>query len=79
LPYLGGALGGRVGVGDGHHIRAIAAAVPALDAGEGPAVLIAHTTKGRGVPFAEGDPAWHMGELDAAQRRIAVAALTATA
>ncbi|MEU1947862.1 transketolase [Streptomyces sp. NPDC020125] len=73
------AFGWRVGECDGHDIAAIADAVTALEAGDGPAVLIAHTTKGRGVPFAEGDPAWHMGELDAAQRRIAVAALTATA
>jgi transketolase len=26
---------------------------------EHPLVVIAHTVKGKGVPFAEGDPAWH--------------------
>jgi transketolase len=73
------AFGWRVAEADGHDIAAIGDTVAALTTGDGPAVLIAHTTKGKGVPFAEGDPAWHMGELDAAQHRIAVHALTATA
>ncbi|GGR09518.1 transketolase [Streptomyces pilosus] len=73
------AFGWRVGESDGHDVAAVAEAVTALAAGPGPAVLIAHTTKGKGVPFAEGDPAWHMGELDAAQHHTAVAALTAKA
>ncbi|MET9115268.1 transketolase [Streptomyces longwoodensis] len=73
------AFGWRVGESDGHDVAAVAEAVTALGAGPGPAVLIAHTTKGKGVPFAQGDPAWHMGQLDAAQHHIAVTALTATA
>jgi transketolase len=70
------AFGWRVAEADGHDTAALTDTLSALTALDGPAVLIAHTTKGKGVPFAEHDPAWHMGELDAAQQRIAIEALT---
>ncbi|MFB7981913.1 transketolase [Streptomyces vinaceus] len=69
------AFGWRVAEADGHDTAAITDALAGLRSGDGPAVLIAHTVKGKGVPFAEGDPAWHMGSLDAQQLRTALAAL----
>ena len=69
------AFGWQVAEADGHDTGAVTDALAVLRAGDGPAVLLAHTVKGKGVPFAEGDPAWHMGQLDAAQHRTALAAL----
>jgi transketolase len=45
---------------DGHDVGALRGAFAALpfEAGR-PSALIAHTIKGRGVSFAEGEPAWH--------------------
>ncbi|MGW8776556.1 transketolase [Streptomyces sp. NPDC055796] len=73
------AFGWRVAEADGHDTAAVTDALAGLRSGDGPAVLIAHTVKGKGVPFAEGDPAWHMGSLDAEQLRTALAALGAPA
>ena len=45
---------------DGHDVDALRAAFAELPFVEGrPSALIAHTVKGRGVSFAEGDPKWH--------------------
>ena len=38
-----------------------------------PSVLIARTTKGKGVSFMESDPGWHLGYLGAADRVRAIA------
>ena len=45
---------------DGHDVAALRATFAALpfDA-EKPSLVIAHTVKGRGIPFAEHDPLWH--------------------
>lgn len=45
---------------DGHNVaelRAAFKAVPFEDAR--PSAVICHTVKGKGIPFAEGEPAWH--------------------
>lgn len=45
---------------DGHDVGALERTLTALPVEPGrPTAIIAHTVKGRGVPFAEGDPAWH--------------------
>jgi len=45
---------------DGHDFAQIAAAVEQADhTADKPSVVIAHTTKGKGVSFMEGSPAWH--------------------
>ena len=45
---------------DGHDLGAIRAGLAeASETREGPTVVIAHTTKGKGVPFMEDDPPWH--------------------
>jgi transketolase len=45
---------------DGHDVGALRAALAELPFAAGrPSALIAHTIKGRGVAFAEGDPSWH--------------------
>ncbi len=37
-----------------------------------PAAIIAHTTKGKGVSFMEGNKAWHVGSPDAEQYEVAL-------
>ena len=45
---------------DGHDVADLERTFAALPAEPGrPTAIIAHTVKGRGIPFAEGDPAWH--------------------
>ena len=45
---------------DGHDFAAIAAAVDAAKAAKGmPSVIVAHTTKGKGVSFMENQVGWH--------------------
>ncbi|MDE2182250.1 MAG: transketolase [Alphaproteobacteria bacterium] len=45
---------------DGHNIAEILSTLHlAASTRERPSVLIAHTLKGKGVPFMEGSPAWH--------------------
>ncbi len=45
---------------DGHDIRAIASAVEAAKKeADRPSAIIAHTVKGKGVPFMENDNSWH--------------------
>ncbi|SFT31390.1 transketolase [Streptomyces sp. ok210] len=69
------AFGWHVAEADGHDTGAITDALTVLHRSDRPGVLLAHTIKGKGIPFAEGDPAWHMGELSAAQHETALAAL----
>lgn len=53
---------------DGHDFGQIVAAVRrAQAAGERPAMIVAHTTKGKGVSFMENEVAWHGQPPDAAQ------------
>jgi transketolase len=45
---------------DGHSLRGILTGLRSASVTEGrPSILIAHTTKGKGVPFMEGKPQWH--------------------
>lgn len=54
------AFGWHVREVDGHDVRALCQALDALDEVKGmPALLLAKTVKGKGVPFAEGQAAFH--------------------
>jgi transketolase len=62
---------------DGHDVGALRSACAALPFTESrPSAVICRTVKGKGVPFAENDPAWHYrfsfekGELDAILRTL---------
>jgi transketolase len=55
-----GAFGWRVIEADGHDMARLVAALEEASLPEGrPSVVIAHTVKGRGVSFMEGDYRWH--------------------
>ena len=63
---------------DGHDIEAIYKAVIAAQNEKGiPSAIVAHTVKGKGVPFMEHNNAWHKGTPDAAQLKEALRALDA--
>ena len=47
---------------DGHDVNAICDEIKNKDKTK-PLVLICHTTKGKGVSFAENDPMWHYRTL----------------
>jgi transketolase len=62
---------------DGHDVDALRDVFLALPFEEGrPSLVIAHTIKGRGLPFAENDPKWHhkakLTDEEAAMLRRAV-------
>ncbi len=59
---------------DGHDHAAILAALHADHAGK-PKAILAHTIKGKGVGFMEGQLAWHYKSPDAAQLAEALAGL----
>jgi len=62
---------------DGHDVEAVYAALMAAKAyTQGPAVIVAHTVKGKGVSFMEGDAGWHGKAPSAEQVEIAVRELT---
>jgi transketolase len=45
---------------DGHDVDAVRSVLGALPVDPGrPSAVICHTVKGRGIPFAEGNPEWH--------------------
>lgn len=48
---------------DGHDVAAIANAIRESRSGKDPGVVICETVKGKGVPFAEGQPIWHYRTL----------------
>ncbi len=53
---------------DGHNMSAILEALDAVDAVRGkPKMIIAHTTKAKGISFAENRPEYHNGTLSAEQ------------
>jgi transketolase len=62
---------------DGHDVAALRQLFTGLPlAGDKPTAVICHTVKGRGVPFAENDPAWHhKSKLPAEQIAAMYAAL----
>jgi transketolase len=75
------AFGWRTEEIDGHDVGAILGAIEraresARPGGEErPTVIIAHTIKGKGVPFMEGDPSWHKRVPTDAEYAAAMAAL----
>ncbi len=61
---------------DGHDFEALCRAFDAALAVAGqPAVILAETVKGKGVPFMENQARWHYGALDSAMRAQALAAI----
>ena len=61
---------------DGHDMAAIVDALDALPyAPDAPSLLIAHTVKGKGTPFAEDSYLWHNNAVDDAVYEKALAAL----
>jgi transketolase len=65
---------------DGHDIAAILAAFRHAGETDLPSVIIAHTVKGKGVPYMENIPAWHGSvKFTRAQADEALAALGASA
>jgi transketolase len=73
------AFGWRVFEIDGHDMAAICGALQETSRVTGrPAAIIAHTIKGKGVPFMEGQPGFHNAAISEEQFREAVAALEAT-
>lgn len=66
---------------DGHDVTAVASLLHELKrrpAGAGPAVVIAHTVKGKGVDFMESQMGWHLGWLDTEDERDAYTQLDGT-
>jgi len=63
---------------DGHDMERIVSALDEVDGIQGkPKMIIAHTVKGSGIPFAENRVEFHNGQLDAAQFEAACAFLAA--
>ncbi|MDD4744154.1 MAG: transketolase [Eubacteriales bacterium] len=61
---------------DGHDVPAICAALEQADQVSGrPTMIIAHTVKGKGIPFAENTAAYHNGILTEELFREAIASL----
>jgi transketolase len=62
---------------DGHDVEALASTFRRLasEQRDGPAVVIAHTVKGKGVGFMEREPGWHLGYLDPADEQRVLAEL----
>ena len=63
---------------DGHDLAAIREALLAAKAyPDGPAMIVAHTIKGKGVSFMEGEAGWHGKAPSAEQVTTALAELDA--
>jgi transketolase len=61
---------------DGHNITELIGAFEAAERySQGPSVIIAHTVKGKGVPFMEGVAEYHNGLVDEAEFQRALAEL----
>lgn len=61
---------------DGHSIEEIVKATEAAQMiKDSPSVIVAHTVKGKGVPFMENNNAWHKGAPDKEQYNEAMIAL----
>ena len=79
LPAKWAAFGWRVFECDGHDMDDIVRTFEAASSVEGqPAVVIAHTVKGKGVSFMENEFAWHAKPLDAEGLARALAELEAS-
>ena len=60
---------------DGHNIADLTGLLRQLKADEGrekPACVIARTIKGKGIPYMETEPGWHLGYLAPADARAAI-------
>lgn len=64
---------------DGHDHAAIADALAQASVSDRPSVIIAHTVKGKGVSFMEGDLAWHYRSPGDEQLSAALAEIEGTA
>jgi transketolase len=64
---------------DGHDVEAVTAALDEMPPTETdkPHCILARTMKGKGVPFMEGSPDWHLGYLGENDKRIAIEAIEA--
>ncbi|MBI2495612.1 MAG: transketolase, partial [Candidatus Omnitrophica bacterium] len=60
---------------DGHDVEAIIEAIDDIKRIREVSVIICRTTKGYGVPFAEGEPIWHYRTLNEQDYRAAMAYL----
>jgi transketolase len=77
LPEKWRAFGWHVSEIDGHSMSQILRALDDVDAVKGkPKMIIAHTVKGAGIPFAENRVEFHNGLLDAGQFEAACALLS---
>ena len=56
---------------DGHSVEAIVSAIQSRS-GEKPTVILAQTTKGKGVSFMENDNTWHHHELKQDEYDLAI-------
>lgn len=73
------AFGWNVVETDGHDHAALSAAFDAaIDYTDGPTAIVAHTVKGKGVSFMEGDFMWHATPPNAEQLAAAIAELDAS-
>lgn len=66
------AFGWQVQEIDGHDMRAIVQAIRKAQASKKPAVIIAQTTRGKGVSYMENSEHWHAGAMSEEQFRIAI-------
>jgi len=70
------AFGWHVTEADGHDVRAIADALDEAEEVKGrPAMIIAHTVKGKGIPFAENSASFHHGIMTQEQYAAALKAV----
>lgn len=65
---------------DGHDMTQVVSALEGVDASASrPTMIVAHTTKGKGVSFMEDNPAWHGRAPDDAEAAQALAEIRAAA
>ena len=64
-------------VEDGNDMAQIVSALEGLPSANSkvPTVVVCETTKGRGVPFMEGDKLWHCAQIDTKSCEAAIADL----
>lgn len=71
------AFGWTVRAVDGHDVEQLRAALTAAPESDRPTVVLANTTKGRGLPYVEGRVVSHFAKLGERERRRALAAVQA--
>jgi transketolase len=75
------AFGWEVHEVDGHDVAVLAALLRQVRddaARQAPACIVAHTVKGKGIPYMEAEPGWHLGYLAPEDQALAEASLKAT-